>query len=246
MAIRPLLAFLSGAVLVAGIGYAGSAQYAREFAAKESELAAAAIAEAGGTGVEASFVNRMGAVVRHPVLSGGEDLDEGTRAQVAQAVSELPGVGGVFWSDGTAVAQRDAPSFTPMHCQEDVEGLLATRTIRFEEGSTAFTRASRTLLDEVAQALRPCLGSIIAITGHTDESGTETTNLLLSRERAIVVREALVERGIPRTGLRAEGVGSAEPIAGLGPTDPANRRIEFSVIQTEPVTPTPIDTPGAR
>ncbi|UVI40656.1 OmpA family protein [Qipengyuania spongiae] len=246
MHIRSFLAILSGAVLVAGIGYIGSESYANEFAAEKSKLAAAAIADAGGKGVEARFVNSAGAVVRHPTLAGGEGLDEGTRANVAQAVSELPGVGGVFWSDGSAVAQSDAPTYTPMHCQEEVEGLLRTRTIRFEEGSAALTRGSRILIGEVAEALRPCLGSIIAVTGHTDESGTEATNLLLSRERAIAVREALVARGIPRTGLRAEGVGSADPVEGLGPTDPANRRIEFSVIRTEPVTPTPIDTPGAR
>ena len=64
--------------------------------------------------------------------------------------------------------------------------------------------------------------------------------------RARAVREALVRRGIPRDGLRANGIGSQQPVDGLAPTDPANRRIEFSVIRTEPLRPTPVDTPGAR
>ena len=102
------------------------------------------------------------------------------------------------------------------------------------------------MLDEVAEALRPCLGSIIAITGHTDKSGTEPGNLALSMDRARAVREALVSRGIPRDGLRASGVGSSQPVAGLAPSDPANRRIEFSVIRTEPLRPTPVDTPEAK
>ncbi|GMM92739.1 OmpA family protein [Qipengyuania sp. MTN3-11] len=245
MAVRASLAIVSGAVLVAGVGYLGSASYALSFAEEKTGLATRAIANAGGSGVEVRFANRLG-ITRHPVLSGGETLDEGTRAQVARSVAAIPGVGGVFWADGTLVAESDVPTFTPMHCQEDVEGLLRTRTIRFEEGSAALTAASRALLDEVAEALRPCLGSIIAVTGHTDQSGAEATNLLLSRERAIAVREALVQRGIPRSGLRAEGVGSAEPAEGLAPTDPANRRIDFSVIRTEPLKPTPVDTPGAR
>ena len=71
-------------------------------------------------------------------------------------------------------------------------------------------------------------------------------NLELSQERARTVREGLVERGIPRDGLRARGIGSQEPVEGLAPGDPANRRIEFSVIATEPLLPTPVDTPGAR
>lgn len=243
---RPAFAFILGVLPMVAIGYVGGLAFAADFAERKAPLAAAAVAGAGGSGVRVHFHNRMGAVVRHPVLSGGDDLDKTRRARIARAVARVPGVGGVFWRDGSVVAQSDATTFTPMHCQEDVEGLLRTRTIRFEEGSSALIPASRMLLDEVAEALQPCLGSIIAVTGHTDRSGTEPGNLALSRERAIAVREALVRRGIPRDGLRAEGIGSAEPVEGLAPTDPANRRIEFSVIRTEPITPTPIDTPGAR
>jgi OOP family OmpA-OmpF porin len=60
------------------------------------------------------------------------------------------------------------------------------------------------------------------------------------------VRSALVARGIPADGLRAAGLGAAKPVAGLDPGDPANRRIEFSVIFSAPVKPTPIDTPGPQ
>ena len=193
-----------------------------------------------------NFVNINGSPTRHPVLEGGGALNEATRARVARAVYDVPGVGGVVWSDGTLRAESDEPTYQPLHCQEDVEGLLRTRSIRFEEASSALLPASRILLDEVADALRPCLGSIIAITGHTDKAGTEPGNLALSMERARVVREALVRRGIPRDGLRASGVGSSRPVEGLAPSDPANRRIEFSVIRTEPLRPTPVDTPGAR
>jgi OOP family OmpA-OmpF porin len=60
------------------------------------------------------------------------------------------------------------------------------------------------------------------------------------------VRDALIARGIPADGLRARGLGSCDPIEGLPSTDPANRRIEFSVVSTVPVKPTPVDTPGPR
>lgn len=125
-------------------------------------------------------------------------------------------------------------------------GLLRARTIRFEEGSARIDATSSELIDEVANALRPCLGSIIAITGHTDATGPEAGNLSLSRLRANAVRDALISRGIPGDGLRARGVGSRIPVEGLEPTDPANRRIDFSVVATEPVRPTPVDTPGPR
>lgn len=246
MRIRPALAILSGAVLVAAMGYSIALSTAASFIEPLEEEARAAIAKAGGRGVTARFATPAGAPSRHPLLTGGRRLPEDTRARVAQAVAAVPGVGGVFWSDGTIRASNARDRYEPLHCQEDVDGLLRSRSIRFEEGSNRMLPASQLLLDEVADSLRPCLGAIISITGHTDNSGTEPGNIALSMQRARAVREALVRRGIPRDGLRARGVGSAKPVAGLTPDDPANRRIEFAVIRTEPLTPTPVDTPGAR
>jgi len=212
--------------------------------AAQAELA---IAQAGGGAqVKARFASRSGWPSRHPELSGAEHLDEPVRANIARAIAALPGVGGVSWSDGDMLADAGAPILNPMHCQEDVAALLRARTIRFEESSARIDAASRGLIDEVATALSPCLGAIIAITGHTDSTGPEPVNVALSRERAAAVRAALVERGIPGNGLRIEGMGSARPVDGLPSEDPVNRRIEFSVLQTEPIIPTPVDTPSAR
>ncbi|MGI8944026.1 MAG: OmpA family protein [Qipengyuania sp.] len=246
MNIRPTFAVFAGAALVVVAGYLGSRPYAAQFVESRQTMAREAIAVTGGEPVKAHFLNNWGAATRHPRLSHGNGLDESTRARVAGAVASIPGVGGVFWADGTVVAESGDPAFTPLHCQDDVDGLLRTRTIRFEEGSSELTATSAPLLDEVAEALRPCLGSRIAVTGHTDKSGAEEANLALSFDRARAVREELVGRGIPRDSLRATGVGSSSPAEGLTPEDPANRRIEFSVIMIKPLVPTPVDTPGAR
>lgn len=246
---RPRLAFALGAMLVGGIAVLASQKGGPGFVARLDNAAGAAIAGAGAAGrVEAAFVSPMGSPTRHPQLSiaGGGRLDEATRARAARAIAAIPGVGGVRWSDGASTGASAEAPVNPLHCQEDVEALLRARTIRFEEASARIDAASRSLIGEVAQALRPCLGSIIAVTGHTDTSGTEPGNVALSYRRAEAVRRALVAQGIPDDGLRASGVGSREPVEGLEPTDPANRRIEFSVIATEPFTPTPVDTPGPR
>lgn len=246
MQLRPIIAFSLGAALVAGIGYARTADSGARFAQHLSDESKAALQQAGTPGVTANFTGPGGQPTRHPLLSGGEGLDEGKRALAARTVAAVPGVGGISWADGSANASAGEAVYEPLHCQEDVEGLLRTRSIRFEEASAALLPASNILLDEVATALRPCLGSIIAVNGHTDSAGTEPGNLKLSLDRARTVREALIDRGIPRDGLRARGLGSSEPVKGLSPEDPANRRIEFEVVRMEPVTPTPVDTPGPR
>ncbi|WP_340589465.1 OmpA family protein [Erythrobacter alti] len=244
---RPPLAIALGAFVIFLLARFVAGASAPEFAARLSAQAPAVIEEAGGDGqVRANYISPRGLPSRHPLLTGGEPLDETTRAEVAKAVANIPGTGGIRWSDSDMMAMSGERVFRPLHCQEDVQALLRARTIRFEESSSRMDTGSRELLDEVAAALRPCLGAIIQITGHTDNSGPEPGNIALSSERARAVRAALLRRGIPADGLRTRGVGSRSPVEGLDPADPANRRIEFSVIATEPIRPTPVDTPAPR
>lgn len=235
---RALIIALGGAFCLA-LAFAVANLGGPAFIADLERQALAARDKAGGAGMTVSFRDRYGWLTRHPVLSGGKRLDAATRTRVAGAVARIPGIGGVRWaSEG-----EDAPA-APPHCQDDVERILETRTIRFSEASARIDPASEKLLGEVAQALRPCVGSIIAVIGHTDAGGNLEANVALSMARAEAVRWALIGRGIPADGLRATGVGARQPVAGLDPLDPANRRIEFSVISPAPLKPTPIDTPG--
>lgn len=246
MPVRASLASLAGGVMTIAMATLAANITAPGIAERLGKQAEQAIAENDGGGVTARFASGSGLVSRHPVLEGGERLSDERREALAKAVGAISGVGGVRWADGTIQAASGTLTIAPLHCQDDVEALLRARSIRFEEASSNIDRASRALLDEVATALRPCVGSTIAISGHTDASGSEARNIALSTERAMAVQQALIRRGIPADGLRARGLGSADPIPGLAPEDPANRRIEFSVIAVAPLTPTPVDTPGPR
>ena len=244
MSIGRTLAITAGACLTAGIAMAAAYWTGDGIAQDLDRQSRVALTSANAPGVSADFTID-GAPTRHPTLRGGERLGEPARARAAVVVAAIPGVGGVHWADGTSLGII-TPATKPLHCQDDVDALLHARTIRFEEASAAIDPASNSLIDEVATALHPCLGSVIAITGHTDSSGKEPSNIALSRERAEAVRRALIQRGIPAEGLRANGVGSSQPVKGLDGADPANRRIEFSVIEIVPLRPTPVDAPGPR
>lgn len=244
---RPALCIAIGAFLVAQLAIFGARASGPVMAAHLSAEATRAIEQVGAQPVTARFTSPRGWPSRHPVLSGGRGLPEHVRDRAAKAVAAIPGVGGVRWADGKFLAGGAAAMIlSPTHCEDDVAALLRARTIRFEESSARISDSSSTLVAEVAAALRPCLGSIIAITGHTDASGPEPGNLELSLARAEAVRQALIGRGIPYDGLRVRGMGSRTPVEGLDPTDAANRRIEFAVLATRPVTPTPVDTAGPR
>ncbi len=239
--------FIAGAVAVGALSFAATNSNGPRLIAKLEQDAMDARARAEAESIAIDFTTPQGWLTRHPSLSGGESLDDETRVRAAIAIADVPGIGGVRWLSQSADGSRGGNAreeSASLHCQDDVEAILEARTIRFAEASATVDPASQTVLDEVATALEPCVGSIIAITGHTDSNGDENANIALSKARAQAVRWALIGRGIPADGLRAEGHGSKEPVEGLDPQDPANRRIEFSVIAKMPLKPTPIDMPG--
>ncbi len=74
---------------------------------------------------------------------------------------------------------------------------------------------------------------ILEIGGHTDNQGNAPANLKLSLERAIAVREVLMQSGVPEQMLQIKGYGSERPIAANDTPYGRfkNRRIEFRVAQ---------------
>lgn len=243
MTVRPAIAILAGALLTAALAFIGAGLSAQAMADRLAQAAAQVI---GGRPVTASFKTTGGWPTRHALLTARGDVPEQVRADVARDIAAIPGIGGVHWTDGTMLAQAGEMPVESLRCQDDVAAILKARTIRFEESSAALAAGGSDLLDEVAMALRPCFGARIAITGHTDASGDEPANEVLSLERATSVKRALVARGVPEASLQVRGLGSSVPVSGLDPADPANRRIEFRVVARLQVKPTPIDTPGPR
>ena len=243
---RGALLLVAGAALVALAGAADSAWLGPQLIDRLRAPAEQAVQALGGHGVAVSFVDTSGALTRHPTLVGGAQIGHAQKLALAQAVAASPGVAGVHWQRmGRAEPETASAQDSKLACQSRVEAILRSRSIRFAEASAAIDPTSRSLLDEVASALRPCVGSVVAIVGHTDNRGAPAANLALSRERAVAVRNALVARGINAAGLRAKGLGDEDPLPGLDPADPANRRIAFTVIAPVSYEPTPIDAPLA-
>jgi OOP family OmpA-OmpF porin len=235
--LKPLAVGLAGVML--GLALVGDLALGERLIAPMERGAAQALA---GHDVRAVFIDHHGWLTRHPALIGGEALSDAARAALAGRVARVPGVGGVHWAGRRAHGAQAQPE---QDCTKDVAAILKTRSLRFAENSAAIDPASRRALDEVAAALRPCAGSVIAITGHTDARGDEAFNQNLSHDRALAVRNALGQRGIDIADLRARGEGAARGLPGLAPGDPANRRIEFVMIAPVSLQPTIVDVPGA-
>ena len=106
--------------------------------------------------------------------------------------------------------------------------------IEFQSGESILLDQSREVLDVVAAVLfENPQAQKVQIQGHTDDAGDEDYNLQLSQNRADVVRDYLIERGVSPERLDAEGYGSSNPLV---PNTSRrnrnlNRRIEFRVTE---------------
>lgn len=101
--------------------------------------------------------------------------------------------------------------------------------MRFPAGESELTPESRSLLVKVESVIRSFPGARVTIVGHTDTRGDEEGNRILSRERAIAVRERLLSRlPIDPGDISSVGRGESRPIA-TNDTEEGramNRRIE--------------------
>jgi outer membrane protein OmpA-like peptidoglycan-associated protein len=110
------------------------------------------------------------------------------------------------------------------------EGKFSTTGILFDSGSDKIKPESYGTLKKIAEALNAESAMKISIIGHTDADGSDTSNLELSKKRAIAVMNALTDEfGVSGGRLQTDGKGELEPISDNGTTagKAQNRRVEF-------------------
>lgn len=101
--------------------------------------------------------------------------------------------------------------------------------VHFEFDSAAILPAAREQLDALADGIKLLPRSRrVVIEGHTDSSGSEQYNEQLSQRRAEAVKRYLVQHhGLDAGRLQATGLGERQPIAGMDPEAPDQRRVQF-------------------
>lgn len=120
-------------------------------------------------------------------------------------------------------------------CLEELSAAVDARLIGFSSARAEIDEASREQLSEIAGVLTRCPTIRIAVTGHTDSSGSAARNRQLSAYRADAVRAYLVSLGVDAERVTARGAGSSEPLASNATAAgrERNRRIEIDIVSGE-------------
>ena len=102
-------------------------------------------------------------------------------------------------------------------------------SIEFETGSAVIRPSSYKLLNEIFESAVVAEGLKLGVYGHTDNVGSDETNIPLSEQRADAVKAYLLKKGLKENRIEVKGFGAAKPIAS-NTTETGrkqNRRVEI-------------------
>jgi outer membrane protein OmpA-like peptidoglycan-associated protein len=108
-----------------------------------------------------------------------------------------------------------------------------TDQLNFKTGSTTLKPGSSVQIDNIAAILTNCPTVRMTVAGYTDNVGSVASNLRLSRDRADTVVSQLVNKGVSRDRLTAEGYGEEYPVADNATAEgrAENRRVAMRVTE---------------
>ncbi len=131
----------------------------------------------------------------------------------------------------------------------DEKKSIQMKNIRFESGKAELLPSSYRDLELVLEYLNENPAAKIQIIGHTDDVGSEESNLRLSEKRAKTVYQFFVKNKIDKTRLSYLGKGESEPLV---PNDKPgrrakNRRVEIKLVENNTTSaPRPATVPAGN
>lgn len=130
--------------------------------------------------------------------------------------------------------QRVLEDATNEAARRDVEVLVLTfqGDVWFDVGSAALKAGAYDEIDRVAAILNRYPETSIRIEGHTDSTGSESSNQELSEKRAMSVKNALLSKNVSETRLQTIGYGESKPVADNSNEGgrQLNRRVEIVIV----------------
>ncbi len=185
-----------------------------------------------GAGVGAATGAALGAAI------GGS----GKTALLGAAAGALAGglAGGMIGSYMDRQEQELRQAFANVEAasiqrEQNILAVTFKADVLFDYNSAVLKPGAYSEIDRVARVLVNYPQTRIRVEGHTDSTGSEQYNQVLSEQRARAVRDALIQRGVDPRRVEVIGFGESRPIA-TNNTEAGrqmNRRVSIVIIPQE-------------
>jgi outer membrane protein OmpA-like peptidoglycan-associated protein len=147
---------------------------------------------------------------------GGDLVAEGSApsAWIANFEEHAPWIAGVARVDDSRLENSDLVALKPFKTEIEATVLtFPTGSATLDPGQddkiASFEKNFRELMAQAGH-MREIVN--VSVTGHTDSTGVEQANLMLSQQRADTIREMLAHKGIHPASVRAVGAGISQPL----------------------------------
>lgn len=219
MTIRPILA-----VFTLYLGLTGCMTYDPYTDEKQvSKATTGAAIGAGIAAVGAAIINR-----------DDSSRDRNQRVLAAAAAGGAIGGGAGYYMDKQEAKLRASLKDSGVSVQRVGDNLVLVMpaNITFSVGSSELKPDFEQILQSVSLVLREYNKTLLEITGHTDSTGSTSSNLQLSESRARSVANSLQRHGVAVNRMITQGFGESRPIAS-NDSDygrQQNRRVELVLV----------------
>jgi outer membrane protein OmpA-like peptidoglycan-associated protein len=160
--------------------------------------------------------------------------DRAKRALIGAGIGGVAGGGVGFYMDNQEKKLREELVGTGVQVSRTEEGqidLIMPGNITFDVSSAVVQESFKPTLASVARVLSEYEDTLVTISGHTDSSGSNEYNQLLSEQRASAVANIILESGIVFERVAAVGYGEDQPSADNAKANgrAENRRVEITL-----------------
>ena len=111
--------------------------------------------------------------------------------------------------------------------------LVNIEAVTFEFNSIKVTKTSQEVIEHVVEAMKKNSDLVLEVRGFTDNTGSDSVNIRMSKKRALAVKQMLVDQGIAPTRMITSAMGHRNPVATNSTPEgrALNRRVEFYELQ---------------
>ena len=179
-----------------------------------------------------AIVGALGGAAVGAAASSRSDRGRGALIGAAAGAAIGGGIGNYMDRQEAELRHRLEGTGVRVVREGDRIDLIMPGNITFDVNQASIRPSFNGILESVALVLKEYDKTIIQIDGHTDSTGSESYNQMLSERRASSVRDFLMNQGIEPRRTRATGYGPRYPIAS---NDTAagreqNRRVELKLV----------------
>ncbi len=168
------------------------------------------------------------------IATSKDKKDRKERALKGAGIGAIAGGGVGYYMDVQEAKLRQQLENTGVSVTRDGDNIILNMpsNITFEVNKADVKPNFAEVLHSVSLVLNEYKSTMIEVAGHTDSTGSESYNQMLSQQRAQSVSNILIQSGVQPVRIDTVGYGELRPIASNGtPAGRAqNRRVELTLL----------------